>query len=64
MVPGYLRIEDFAEAADLTVGTLYQYRYADAYEVPPPDLRIGIVGLWKQETVTAWVRKHKKRTRR
>jgi hypothetical protein len=64
MIPGFIRISEFAKLADMALGSLYLYHAQKLYDFPSAELQIGMVKFWKRKTAVAWARKHKKRTRR
>ena len=64
MMSGYLRMNEVAELAGLTVGTAYQYHAGRLYDFPEHHLKIGQIKFWKRSTAAAWARKHRKRIRR
>ena len=64
MVPGFIRINEFANLAGLALSSAYLYHAQKLYDFPAAELEIGVVNFWKRKTALAWVRKHKKRTRR
>ena len=63
MIEEYVQLDELAKLAGTTVLNMYQIRSKGLYGVPEPDLRIGIVMLWKRAKGEAWARKYKARHR-
>ncbi len=59
MIPGFIRIDEVAKLAGLTLGSAYLYHAQGLYDFPRHGLQIGNVKFWRRSVVIAWVRKRK-----